>query len=280
MTKTKQLYVCSKQSILGAAIIMLPTSIAPLTCAAIAGVTMSKTKRFKWLNVVGLAFLTAGLVVTSRLTERSSRTEQVLLQFVYSVGGGILFPGRIMAVQAPQTDDDAPMATALVSFFLGLGQCFGVALGGTIYQNVWDLLVWRDIMTGLIPEKLIILANDAERAAQILPAFPAAVQGVYRSVMATSIDRIWIVMAGISALGLLLSFFSRNLSLDRDTKTKFRLNYEDEDALVKNPREVEEGNLEAVPLHETERVPREIVLSPPREALGRYERMRDRAGSY
>jgi hypothetical protein len=49
---------------------------------------------------------------------------------------------------------------------------------------------------------------------------------------------------------------------------------------VKNPREVEEGNLEAVPLHETERVPREIVLSPPREALGRYERMRDRAGSY
>jgi hypothetical protein len=279
MTKRKQLYVCSKQSILGAAIIMLPSSIAPLTCAAIAGVTMSKTKLFKWLDVVGLAFLTAGFVVTSRLTERSSRTEQVLLQFVYSVGGGILFPGRIMAVQAPQTDDDAPMATALVSFFLSLGQCFGVALGGTIYQNVWDLLVWRDIMTGLIPEKLIILANNAERAAQIIPAFPAAVQEIYRGVMATSIDRIWIVMAGISALGLLLSLFLRNLSLDRDTKTKFGLDYEDGDAPVKNPREMEEGSLEAVPLHETERVPWEIVLSPPREALGRYKRMRDRSAS-
>jgi len=48
---------------------------------------------------------------------------------------------------------------------------------------------------------------------------------------------------------------------------------------VKNPREVEEGNLEAVPLHETERVPREMVLSPPREAMRRYERMRDRSAS-
>jgi hypothetical protein len=259
---------------------MLPISIAPLTYAAIAGVTMSKTKRFKWLNVVSLAFLTAGLVITSRLTERSSRTEQVLLQFVYSVGEDILFPGRIMAVQTPQTDNDVPIITALVSFFLGLGQCFGVALGGIIYQNMWDLLIWRDIMTGSIPEKLIILTNDTERVAQILPAFPAAIQRVYKNVIAISIDRIWIVIASISALKLLLSFFSRNLSLNRDTKTKFRLNYKDKNALMKNPKKIEEGNLETVPLHKTEKMPREIILSPPRKALRRYKRMRDRAGSY
>jgi hypothetical protein len=236
---------------------MLPSSTIPLTCAALGGWFLSKIKRFKWLNVFGLVFFVAGLIGIKFLTENSSKLEIVLLQFIYSVGAGVLFPGRIMAVQAAQKDDDdVPMATALISFGLSLGQCFGVAFGGTVYQNVWNLLVKRDVANGSIPKQYILIADVAEKAAHIIEKFPKKLRDTYRHIMAVSISRIWLVMIFVAATALLASFFSRDLSLDRDTKTKFGLEgFEDDNGSTRNLVETDAGEgaeYERVSLRETQ----------------------------
>lgn len=57
------------------------------------------------------------------------------LRIFSSIGGGLLFPVPLFAAQVNQRDKDVGIATSLVAFFRSLGQAFGVAIGGVIFQN-------------------------------------------------------------------------------------------------------------------------------------------------
>lgn len=141
-------------------------------------------------------------------------------QVLYGIGGGILFPGRLCAMQASQLDTDAPMATVLNSLATSLGQAFGVGIGATILQNVWGTKVAQSSAAGLIPAQYILSKFQAEQAGSLISMFPDAVQDVYRLIMADVIDALFIALAGFSGLALVGSLFSRNLSLDRESHSK------------------------------------------------------------
>jgi hypothetical protein len=177
---------------------------------------MAVTKRFQPFNLVAWILMTAGVGAFATLTRSSPSAAAYGFQALLAIGGGIIFPGRIFAAQAPQTeDDDVPIATTMVSFFTSLGQAFGLGIGGTIFQNRWTEMVHQQILAGTIPEKYVIPARDVESLALELASFPMDVQIAYQTVVSGSLRVLWITLAALSATAFLATLAQRNLSLSR-----------------------------------------------------------------
>jgi hypothetical protein len=127
-----------------------------------------------------------------------------------SLGGGLLFPTPIFAVQARQHGDDIGIATSIQVFTRSMGTAFGVGLGGVIFQNQWSKDVDSAVTAGRIPHELFVGSNVAETAYEVIRKFPEAVQEAYRGVYADSLATMWYVMMGLSVAGFLVSLVGRN----------------------------------------------------------------------
>lgn len=172
------------------------------------------------MNCIAWAFLTTGFALMTLLSPESSKGFQFGPQVIYGIGGGILYMGRLCAMQASQPDEDVPMATALVSFTSSLGQAFGIGIGGAIFQNEWEHQLKRRIREGSLPNEFILSKFQAEQAVELLKSFPEVVQRVYASIVADAIDSLFVALAAFSGAALLGSMLSKNLSMDRDTHSK------------------------------------------------------------
>jgi hypothetical protein len=107
----------------------------------------------------------------------------------------------------------------MVSFITSLGQAFGVGIGGVVFQNQWNKKIQEELSSGRLSLDYIISYREAEQAAERIKPFPADVQTTYRILMADAIDNLFLVLAAFSAAALIVSLVSRNLSMDRETRS-------------------------------------------------------------
>lgn len=210
-----QFYVTREQSLFQASVSALPGLGTVPPVAAIVGFVMGAMRRFKWLNSGAWVLLAAAMALMSRWTPTTARPFQVLCQLLYGVGGGILFPGRLYAVQASQPPQDVAIATTMVSFMTSLGETFGVCVGAAVLQNQWVSAVRSHVSAGAIPTDKILTSDDIARSAEKIAELPDSLQIIYRQIMSESIRAIWLVMLGFSLLGLVSSLFARNLALGK-----------------------------------------------------------------
>jgi hypothetical protein len=107
----------------------------------------------------------------------------------------------------------------MVSFITSLGQAFGVGIGGVVFQNQWNKKIQEELSSGRLSPDYIISYREAEQAAERIKPFPADAQMTYRILMADVIDTLFVVLAAFSAAALIVSLVSRNLSMDRETRS-------------------------------------------------------------
>ena len=198
---------------------MLPGTVTTPFSALVASIIVSKTYRFKVLNCVGWALVTLGFALMTTLSATSNDAKQYGFQVIYGLGGGTVFLARLCATQASQEDDNVAMATALVSFITSLGEAFGVAVGGTIFQNQWQRLVDKAVIQDRLPKQYILNSNLAAQAASLMIEFPPEIQILYRDIMAQVIDQVFIVLASLSGFAFLVSLIAKNLSLKRESNS-------------------------------------------------------------
>jgi hypothetical protein len=107
----------------------------------------------------------------------------------------------------------------MISFITSLGQAFGVGIGGVVFQNQWNKHIDNKLSSDALSPEYIISYRESEQAAEIIESFPTNVQTTHRILMADVIDTLFIVMAAFSAAAFVMSLVSRNLSLDRETRS-------------------------------------------------------------
>jgi MFS family permease len=198
---------------IGASIDVLPIVISTALSAATAGVALKKWGRFKYVVSFGWVFATFGTGLLCFLSPDSNTGRQIGFQFVQGIGLGILFPALQLACQAPQSKQDVGMAVAIFAFLRSVGDTFGVALGGIIFQNQFDVMISME--TGNLPPEFMISGADATGFVAMLPAVPAPFQMVLRYVYANSLRGIWVIITALTGIGLLTSFLSKDLMLDQ-----------------------------------------------------------------
>jgi hypothetical protein len=186
----------------------------------VAGIIMTIMLRFRptvWLGWI-ITIISCGLFTL--LNPETTTAQRVGYLLLMGVGTGILFPALQFCAQAGQPDEDVAIATSTFVFLRSLGQTFGVALGGVIFQNQWDKNMASLISQGKVPTAFQIPGNDAEGAILLLDQLPPAVLEIAKGLYADSLRAVWIFFIPLAGVAFVASLFMRNYSLDKVLNSK------------------------------------------------------------
>ncbi|KAJ1555247.1 hypothetical protein HK405_002899 [Cladochytrium tenue] len=121
-----------------AGIRILPLVLGVVSTSIISGLINSRTGRYLVFILASGIVATGGLVAVSFLNKDSSLGLQIVFLLILGIGIGMALQMRVIALQASVNLDGIAMASAAAMFFNTLGGAVGVAITGTVMQNVID----------------------------------------------------------------------------------------------------------------------------------------------
>ncbi|KAL5088720.1 hypothetical protein Trisim1_006406 [Trichoderma cf. simile WF8] len=201
----------------------LPGS-APIALSAVfCGIWVSKSLRFQKMTWIAWTLLTTGTGLVALMKPNSSAGILYAIRIIPAIGGGFLFQLPLFAVQSTAAGQDIGIATSMIAFFRSVGQAFGVAIGGTVFQNEFDRFLATAIAAGRIPPDFVITGAQAAGAYERINGLPHTmhdVQETYRYIYADALRIVWYVTTGIAGMGFLVGLLVRNENMDRGNYSK------------------------------------------------------------
>jgi EmrB/QacA subfamily drug resistance transporter len=127
--------------------LLIPMMISMVTGSIACGQIISRTGRYKFLGVGGLAVATVGMFLLSRIGVDTTRSTIVFDMILIGLGVGVTMPLFAIALQS-QFQTRIGEVTAAVQFFRSIGGTVGVALLGGVmnaaFARNFENLVTRD----------------------------------------------------------------------------------------------------------------------------------------
>jgi hypothetical protein len=184
----------------------------PFTCAvgffAVAtALAIGRSARYRPVIWAGWPLTAGGIALLVLLTRSSSTTTWVGLSLVSGVGLGILAPALSSAAQMLATPEDVPVAVGLHSVFHCTGRAFGVAIGGTAFQNTL-LLNFRQHPD--LARPALEFAQDALAFMESLHSMQGGSGTLKFDFIDSYVDALrcsWIVIAALAGAGALVCVF-------------------------------------------------------------------------
>jgi len=215
-------------------LVMMPMTLSMVCGSMISGQVVSRTGRYKWMCVVGLAIATGGLYTLSMMNAESSQLVGMSGMAVLGFGLGTSFTPLVLSVQNSVPYSMMGVTTSLNQFARSVGGTIGVAIMGSILTRRLN----DELAAGLpaqvqeqAPAPLLealknprILLDDTAltrvRDEAFGPVFGAeggrlfdeTIASMERA-LATSITEIFFIAAALMAGGFVLAFFLREAPL-------------------------------------------------------------------
>jgi EmrB/QacA subfamily drug resistance transporter len=127
------LQISKGQSPTTSGFLLIPLTIGILTSSTVAGITMSKLGRYKWLPIVGMALASLAAVLLTRLGVETSLEYFMLCLLILGLGMGCIFPVVTTAVQNAVPKAQIGTATAAGVMFRQIGGSISVAVFGALF---------------------------------------------------------------------------------------------------------------------------------------------------
>ncbi|RKL01632.1 hypothetical protein BFJ70_g17400 [Fusarium oxysporum] len=118
-------------------IALLPWTITVGSAALIIGLLISRKGKYSYFIWFGWVATTAGISLLLSLQKDTPLSVWIVSSIIGGLGLGVTWSATSFASQAAASDDDKPLAGAMFSFVRSIGQAVGVAVSGTIFQNVF-----------------------------------------------------------------------------------------------------------------------------------------------
>ncbi|KAL8814448.1 MAG: hypothetical protein Q9223_006326 [Gallowayella weberi] len=197
---------------------LFPETFTVAPASIVVGILITVTGRYRWAIWSGWVLTVLGTGLLYLLDVNTSTVEWIFLNLVGGLGMGMLFPSMAFAIQASSTNADLAFAIAMFSFFRAFGQAIGVAVGGTIFQNQ---VKTKLLSYPLLASKADEYSKDASRLVQIIKAMQdGVVKEDMKHAYADSLKVVWTTMCGLAAVGLILSFWTKGLDMNKPLETE------------------------------------------------------------
>ncbi len=201
---------------------LLPTMLLSVVAAAVAGIIVTKTGRYRPLHNVAFGITSLRMGLTSRFDRDTSTAEWVLVQCVMSVGLGLLMSSILPAVQADLPESDVAAATAAFAFIRTYGQIWGVSVPAAIFNAKFASEAWRiadlNVQVALSDGRAYSFAN-----AELIASYPDGIRDRVIDVYSRSLQLTWLVSIAFAVLGFLLCFVEKEIFLRDTLETEFGL---------------------------------------------------------
>ncbi|KAI2463886.1 MFS general substrate transporter [Annulohypoxylon bovei var. microspora] len=129
--------------------------------AILIGIAMAKTKRYKWVCVLGATIRLVGYGVMLRLRgSENSVAEIFVVQLIQGIGSGMVGSTLLIPAQTVVSHAEMPQMTALVVCFAFVGGSVGACIAGGIYTGTIESELWYYLGSGATAETVTALANS------------------------------------------------------------------------------------------------------------------------
>jgi len=189
---------------------LMPITIALLPPSVVVGALITRSGRFRWAIWSGWATVIVSTALLIILSAKTPTYGWALLFIPIGLGHGLVLMSLNFGIQAMARERDGAYAAAMYTFLRTFGMCLGVAIGGTVFQNMLRTHLRN---AGLNED----IARDAEAFITVLKHMDATRFPVeqYRQAYAASLRNVFEVLTGIAALGGVMSAFISHADMDR-----------------------------------------------------------------
>jgi EmrB/QacA subfamily drug resistance transporter len=182
-----------------------PMMAGLLISSIVGGQYVSKVGRFRILPIAGTAIMALALALLSTLGHDSSPWAASGYALMLGVGIGMVMQVLVLAVQNAVEYQDLGVATSGSALFRLTGGSVGVALFGAIFA--------ANLSAGLAGRLPAGVAAPNVATAEALAALPASLRTTYLDVFAGALQPVFLIAAGLTALGCLLTFLLKDTAL-------------------------------------------------------------------
>lgn len=198
-------------------LITLPLMLGLVLVGLLAGITITRTGRYKELMLVGAVLLGVGVLLLARLSATSSAWEVVGGVGLIGVGLGALSQQYTLVVQNAVARKDLGVATAALQFFRNVGATVGTAIFGTVLSSGLDDAIFRHLppqLAATMPHGTINAGSVLD--ASVISSLPIEVISAVRAGLADQIALIFWVSVPITVFVFICTLLIKPMEL-RDT---------------------------------------------------------------
>jgi EmrB/QacA subfamily drug resistance transporter len=213
---------------------LVPMMVGVLVMSIVSGQLISHTGRYRVFPIVGTLLMSVGLVLLSRLDVGTSATSAALSLLVLGLGLGSVMQVLVLVVQNAVDYSVLGAATSGVTMLRGIGGSLGAAVFGTIFSTQL-----ASQLRGALPGRLGLQASHGTRltGAQVA-RLPAGARSIYQHAYVHSLRPVFVMAAGVAALGFALSLLMQERALRGAAATNTGL--EDSLAAPRSPNSLAE----------------------------------------
>lgn len=202
---------------------VLPFNVFLIPSAAINGLVMAKTGRYKYIHVTGFVFLSLGTGLFSTMGASTSTVKWVFWQLFASYGLGSLINSTLPAIQSSLPEEDVAASTATHAFLRSIGFIWGFTIPSLVFNGRIRSYV-SSIDEPAVREA--ISTEDAYSAGggKLIASLSGKVKHQVEHIYAISLRDVWYTAMALSIVGFLFVFLEKNLQLREDLQeTQFGL---------------------------------------------------------
>ncbi|KAI9290915.1 MFS general substrate transporter [Neoconidiobolus thromboides FSU 785] len=183
----------------------LPILVGDCGFAALSGLLVTRFKVYRPFIWSGMMLLIIGNSLMARLSIDMLRFEEILYPLITGIGIGLCIQTCIVGAQVAVKEEHVAIMTAFVNFSITIGGVFGLAIQGSIFNNI---LV--ENLKGLLPEINPSLIIESLGYLRSLPPdqYALAIQAYL-----TAYRTMFLSLIPFSAIGFLCSLFIKHIPL-------------------------------------------------------------------
>jgi EmrB/QacA subfamily drug resistance transporter len=191
---------------------LTPLMLGVLVTSIGSGQLISRFGRYKPFPIAGTALMTLSMYLLAGLDESTPIWESALYLVVLGLGLGMTMQVLVLAAQNAVPYELLGVATSGSTLFRQIGGSIGVSLFGAIFANRLAL----HLVAALPPGATVPGAANPEAVKRL----PPRVHSAYVHSVVVSLQPVFVVAAGISAVAFVLTWFLREVPLRRSAEAE------------------------------------------------------------
>ncbi|KAI0967572.1 putative MFS transporter [Xylaria arbuscula] len=211
------------QSVLGASALtsglyMLPLIVSCSLSAAVAGVFIQQTGKYRPLMYAAQVLLTLGVGLFISLKPEESSAKVIIFQILTGVGVGLNIEAPIIAAQASTTVRDTAAVIATMGFLRSIATAVSVVVGGVIFQN--EMNRTNPTLVNRLGSQLASLFDGANATENVerISGLASDQQVIVRQAYYQSVKVVWISYVAFAGFSSFLNLFVRQHHLSSEKK--------------------------------------------------------------
>ena len=210
----------SSPSRAGVQLFPIATTIAP--AAAISGVIITITGRYRIFHFLGFILMSLGCGLFALLDANSTTAAWVCYQVLFGLGNGVVYNSMIPPLLASLPPSEVATATATWTFMRSFGSIWGIAIPSAIFNDRVNHLAAQRLANNPAVEALLLNGKAYQKATAIfISSLAANVQPVVISIYVDALKVVWYVSIAFAVIGLPIALFVKGLDLSNNLETEF-----------------------------------------------------------